>query len=474
MAARRALFARPDRPDRPVRLTLLTLTVFALSVLAANTKATEAAASANSSNPSADAVRAAQSTALPDYKGMISDAQKNPGDTLGGFGSGDLSLVESERDLYRDGAGELYGPAVTTVAGCRNQEDPECRAIQILDRGFPERPPIPDDMLAGRDEVIDGIGIGTPPDNMGGIGTDGVCSDFTITTKPIYAEEVCRPGGWYDEATCNTGWEDGPAQILTRWRCTKEKAVAEALACRIPVDFTTTTETTQRCWFGSATLADLVTVVEETTATASAVFPAVCEAPQFADEVFTCDANLIVQMGDTCKIGDVASVRVQGSPSMAEDGCPGGSWLEVRHACVVTESTLPSTHRYEVELAGYPAKKIVPNGRIEMPDPANSRCKAILTVGVVSCTGVNCIAPVKADVYHDKILTGRAEAKFPYKAYDRFASMNSHWEDGCEIFDEAENGTVDISDADYAKAQSRTKARENPAAQTTELKGVAP
>ncbi len=451
--ANRTFFPRQStlQPLRPMLSPIARFSIL-LTALAGSVHALEATHADDANSAAADAVRAARETKRPDYKAMIGDAADRRDETLGGFGSGELSLVKDEAALYRDGEGELYGPSVMKVVGCRNADDPECRAIQVLDRGFPERPQIPDDMLDFRDDVIAGIGQGNPPDNMGGIGESGVCSDFTITTKPVYAEEVCRPGGWYDEATCRTGWEDGPASILTRWRCKKEAAVSEALACRIPVDFSTVTETIERCFFGAEAAKPESVSIEETSATATAVFPAVCEAPQYAEEEFTCDTSLTVTTGETCTIDEVTSARTTGDPSLAEDGCPGGTWLEMRHKCSSRElATRPSTHRFELELEGYAVKTLSQNGSVELKSPGNARCKAVIEVATVSCTGMNCIAPAEATVYHDDIPTGSITIRFPYLAYDRSAGLVDNWENGCAAFEEAADASSGRSSFDAKK-----------------------
>ena len=72
-----------------------------------------------------------------------------------------------------------------------------------------------------------------------------------------------------------------------------------------------------------------------------------------------------------------------------------------------------------------------------MQTPGNSRCRAVVKVEAVSCTGADCIAPARAIVYHDGIEMGTITLRLPYKAYDRFADMTSSWQDDCEVFDEA-------------------------------------
>ena len=196
-----------------------------------------------SADAAADAVRAARSTTLPDFEGVISEG-RNSG-ALDGFGGGNLDEVRDAEALYRDGEGLLYAPAANRVVGCRSASDPECRAVQVLDRGFPERPSVPEDVLIGRDDVVDNAAGSRP----GGIGSSESCRDFTITIPERVETEVCSAGSPFADFTCRTGWETS-TEILTRWACRMGSAYREALACRIVSRPGTVTETPVACWFG--------------------------------------------------------------------------------------------------------------------------------------------------------------------------------------------------------------------------------
>ncbi len=102
----------------------------------------------------ADAVHAAHAVALPDKDAILQAGTAEADKTFEGFGGVHPEKATEEKALYQSGMGALYEPAVGSVVRCRDREDPTCRAVQILDRGFPERPPISDDILIGRDEVV--------------------------------------------------------------------------------------------------------------------------------------------------------------------------------------------------------------------------------------------------------------------------------------------------------------------------------
>ena len=84
-----------------------------------------------------DAVTAANGMQAPDANDVIGST--STAEMLGGFGSGDLGLVEDQTKLYQGGYGSLFNPAADRVVVCRNENDPECLAVQELDHGFPER-----------------------------------------------------------------------------------------------------------------------------------------------------------------------------------------------------------------------------------------------------------------------------------------------------------------------------------------------
>ena len=121
----------------------------------------------------AEAVAAARNTQLPDIDGIMA----NHDGVLDAVGGGSTEGLDDVKNLWADGKGTLTGSAEATVIECRGKTDTTCRAIQVLDKGFPERPVIGEDVLAGRDEIVNNPTV-TPDDN-------DTCKDVTIEADPV-------------------------------------------------------------------------------------------------------------------------------------------------------------------------------------------------------------------------------------------------------------------------------------------------
>lgn len=211
-------------------LSLKALTL--VCCLSAVLPAASAADDAPAADP-ADAVSAARSTALPSWK----DLSSKKSEVLSGFGGGDRSLVSREESYWQSGTGDLYGPSVKRTVRCRSASDPECLAVQVLDRGFTDRPAVPDSILAGRDEIINGPG--NPPAGS----NPGTCQDFSISIPAIRQEMTCSAGAPFIDQTCFTGWETSGSSNYTRWACFIAPEVEKTFTCRVSAGFSTTTET---------------------------------------------------------------------------------------------------------------------------------------------------------------------------------------------------------------------------------------
>lgn len=372
-------------------------------------------------------MKEAYQTQLPDFRADIENADK--AEMLGGFGGGDLSQVESQRALYRNGAGELYGPSTSRVAGCRNASDPECLAVQELDRGFPERPVIGEDALAGRDEIVENAGGSVP-----GLGTDSECRDFIIETKPSISTEACRPGGPFSDFVCRMGWLETAHAAWTRWSCTKEAAVSQTLACRIPADFSTTTETTERCFFDESALAPAMTVVRTTEASASAVFPATCEAPQAVEEEYVCDMTLTVAPFEGCRAGETASASARGDDSLFTDGCALADTATVSHDC--KRELILGQRAVRVLVNGFPEVTLRGLGSGTVKSTAAPGCTAQVRVVSHDCAGShaeNCVAKVEAKIKNGSLYTGMISVTLVYTGMGS-SSLADSWSDGCAAF----------------------------------------
>lgn len=376
----------------------------------------------DSTAQAAEAVRAARSAQLPDFGAMVREADKS--ELLDAFGGGDLSLASEQSSLYRNGAGELYGPASARVAGCRSASDPECRAVQVLDKGFPERPDVDGDVLAGRDQIIGGSGS-VPP----GISTDvGTCRDFVVSVPPQTSTEVCRAGGWFEDAACSTGWIPTQEVSLTRWACTKMDAVVEPLVCRATASFTTKPVFFERCFFGL----DLLPAAdgrEHAAPSASAFFPAVCEETRFTEEEVVCDAVLSATPQASCAMGDVASGKAVGDSTLFADECPGGDTLTISHECR-REAAL--SRAVLLSLNGWGSAVSLRSGNsLAIVHPTVSACRATLTVTSIECSGLACIASAEAVIYGSGVPRGTIAAKLPFNAYGQSSVVEDVWSDGC-------------------------------------------
>ena len=141
----------------------------------------------------AEAVAAARNTQLPDIDGIMA----NHDGVLDAVGGGSTEGLDDVKNLWADGKGTLTGSAEATVIECRGKTDTTCRAIQVLDKGFPERPVVGEDVLAGRDEIVNNPTV-TPDDN-------DTCKDVTIEADPVEVTKTCRAGGWWNEKACRIG-----------------------------------------------------------------------------------------------------------------------------------------------------------------------------------------------------------------------------------------------------------------------------
>ena len=375
-----------------------------------------------------DAVTAANGTEVPNANDVIGGSSTS--DMLGGFGSGDLSLVEEQTKLYQGGYGSLFNPATDRVVVCRNENDPECLAVQELDHGFPERPEIDDSVLDDKNDAIHDQVVEVP-----GIGSTEDCTQFVVTTDPVKTTETCRPGGWYVTNDCTSGWHVTAGESWTRWTCTKSLAFATTLACRIPASLETTPETTERCYFDTNALAPVSTVKETTTATATGVWPATCRATQIVEENLTCENVLTVTVTpDSCSLGETATSTTTGDSSLFDDGCPGADT-----ATITTTCAKPSLFGKSFTLklnGGYPETKITGTTGREIADTA-SPCRAKVTVAEHSCNGTDCLVRATIDIYYRSGTTndwkGAISLRHPYRGYDANAgsSTSDSWANGC-------------------------------------------
>ena len=397
-------------PDYPSRSSVLALVLFCQPALGFATEADMTA--------SADAVSSAMAVTPPDYSAVISDAAKDPSEILGAVGSASTDGLDKQTSLYQNGMGVLYDPAVETVVNCRTETDTTCRAIQILDKGFPERPPVPDDMLLGRDETVGNASAGdTGIEN----GTTG-CRPVTVTTGGTETTETCRPGGWFTDVSCRTGVTEIGIVTAKYFSCGNSEARREDLSCRSSVAPGSVTSWNERCFFGTDASNDYPSLFEKTEATATALFPANCTAPQGSVETVSCQEILTVTSTPGCTAGTVTSASAKGGLDLFSDACALGDTLTISHTCGVNRIVTAS-------LNGFPSVSLREGYRVYMDHNTDSRCHVNYSAKRFSCTTESCVAQVTATVTLVQINTGSVTVILTYP--NQVASQEEVWEDRC-------------------------------------------
>lgn len=413
--------AAPAKPRRPDFLPYAALTLTPFGIPAA--QAAEITAD--------EAVRQAHGVERPDVGGLISNAAQNKDENLGAFGGGDLGLVEKESGYWAGGNGVLFGPASSRVVACRNESDPECQAVQVMDHGFPERPAVPDDVIIGRDEVAEGAG-----DEVPGVGGDEGCRSFVIESKPTMETNVCRSGSPFGELTCRAGWEESAVSVMTKWACSKSSPLAESLVCQVPAHFTTTKEHTERCFFDENALAVAYRSTVTTEAEANAVFPATCRATQMTTADVSCSQILEVAGEPTCTLGEVSKSVTPGPYWLFQDACRQGDTLTIEQTC---ERALQDRMRtVKLSLNGWPSRTL--RGPTSSTWSSNDgKCSATFLIESHVCTGTDCLIKVKVTVKAGLITQGTISALHPYLGWSHNAGLVDSWTDNCAALEPSES-----------------------------------
>ncbi len=411
--------AAPTKHRRPEVLPYAALTLFSIPAA----QAAEITAD--------EAVRQAHGVERPDVGGLISNAAQNKEENLGAFGGRDLGLVEKESGYWAGGNGVLFGPASSRVVACRNESDPECQAVQVMDHGFPERPAVPDDVIIGRDEVVEGAG-----DEVPGVGGDEGCRSFVIESKPTVETNVCRSGSPFGELTCRAGWEESAVSVMTKWACSKSSPLAESLVCQVPAHFTTTKEHTERCFFDENALAVAYRSTVTTEAEASAVFPATCRATQMTTSDVSCSQILEVAGEPTCTLGEVSKSVTPGPYWLFQDACRQGDTLTIEQTC---ERALQDRMRtVKLSLNGWPSRTL--RGPTSSTWSSNDgKCSATFLIESHVCNGTDCLIKVKVTVKAGLITQGTISALHPYLGWSHNAGLVDSWTDNCAAMEPSES-----------------------------------
>lgn len=368
----------------------------------------------------ADAVQAAHAVALPDKDAILQAGTAEADKTFEGFGGVHPEKATEEKALYQSGMGALYEPAVGSVVRCRDREDPTCRAIQILDRGFPERPPISDDILIGRDEVV-GNAEGNPAPDIDN-GTAG-CRPVIVETKPTESTETCRAGRPFEDKTCRRGVQKIGDTLARRFSCGRGEPTESSLTCHILASLESTSDFIERCFFGKEAVNDTFSLRETLSATARATWPVTCTAPQATSETVTCDEILVIETVPVCKPGSSVTSTVKDNGALTTDACPQGDQVTTTHTC-------GNGSKVRFDVAGFSAVNLRPKRSGTLRHTSVRECKAVLKFLSESCSGEACVASWKANITYNNYPLGTMEGKFIYPD-DSQTVQKETWIDNC-------------------------------------------
>lgn len=311
-----------------------------------------------------EAVAAARNTQLPDIDGIMA----NHDGVLDAVGGGSTAGLDDVKNLWADGKGTLTGSAEATVIECRGKTDTTCRAIQVLDKGFPERPVIGEDVLAGRDEI------------------------GKVTAKYF----ACAEGeGTSSERSCLTTVSGKPASSV--W--------------------------TERCFFGKESSAASGTVTEETSAVARAIFSGVCTSTDATTETVKCSEVLESNNDHGCVLGDKTTARVNGEYSLSHDPCSDGDVLIGQHTC-------GNSSYLAIQVKGFKSTRISLGYTLRnIAHRTNSSCKADYEWTKRECSGPTCTAKLGARVYYNGYMTGSMRLTLTYVNESYY--IKEEWVDHC-------------------------------------------
>ena len=138
----------------------------------------------------------------------------NPSVTQGITSSGAQNIVPSynttapQQELFQGGRGATVAPGQNRVAGCTDQNDLECQAVNMLRQGAVTRPQfdVKNDPIVSRGKQL----TKNPQDLVGDMfSAYESCHTTTKTVDPIFETQICNEFSQIDEKVCRAGVEVG-------------------------------------------------------------------------------------------------------------------------------------------------------------------------------------------------------------------------------------------------------------------------
>lgn len=286
----------------------------------------------------------------------------------------------------------------------------------MLDKGFPERPVIGEDVLAGRDEIVNNPTV-TPDDN-------DTCKDVTIEADPVEVTKTCRAGGWWNEKACRISPVEIGKVTAKYFACAEGEGTSSERSCLTTVSGKPASSVwTERCFFGKESSAASGTVTEETSAVARAIFSGVCTSTDATTETVKCSEVLESNNDHGCVLGDKTTARVNGEYSLSHDPCSDGDVLIGQHTC-------GNSSYLAIQVKGFKSTRISLGYTLRnIAHRTNSSCKADYEWTKRECSGPTCTAKLGARVYYNGYMTGSMRLTLTYVNESYY--IKEEWVDHC-------------------------------------------
>ena len=212
-------------------------------------------------------------------------------------------VIQKATREWGDGATRLFTPGKTEVLRCRPESDPTCRAVQVLDRGFPERPTLDTTINVERDALVKNAQLPSEPSH-----STGGCSPLTLTLPASSHEEVCRPGATPQSVRQVFGAKRDGELLLAFFGCVNAKTTTVTDTCTRTREVTSTTPTWTDYACPVPTRTSTQTRTITTDVTLRATFAERCVEAPVVVETVTCSQKRITHTEPACPAGSNITV----------------------------------------------------------------------------------------------------------------------------------------------------------------------
>lgn len=386
----------PSKAFRPIALLMVALGVTP-AVLASPWGAVEEL------RRSAQSLEASAQAHPESWHGDLGDAGKN---------------VDDEAALYADGQTKLYAPGVSGVVACRQASDPTCRAVQILDRGFPERVPLDPAINVDRDRVVHDATASDPVTSTGG------CEALQVTLPPQSREVVCRPGGHETEQTLTYGAIANGTLTARLIGCVNAQRESQNATCSSSRDVTISTPTRYDMICSVPNQTEDVERHLHTEVTLTAKIHYTCTEAPVAIETVTCSQKRVAHTTPACPLGDSVAVIF--------DNVILASHREYR---LKAEHFCGKGQRVTIGFMGERVSPILPSRSTQWVRLKDTNLYARVHYKKLTCEKGSCTASVKGEIRQGNRIMGVTEGKLVFPSDD---AKNEHyeWVDDCAPFEE--------------------------------------